>query len=205
MDGKEWLYFGGSFNPIHNGHLRCAQAVARKGGFQRVVLVPCALPPHKLRQNDLAAAVDRLTMCRIAQAGCELFEVDDLEVLRQGPSYTFATVSELRERGVSPVVWLIGADMLRYLPKWHRSEELLRIADFRVMRRPGCEIDWEALPAPFRRLQASVIEAPLVDISGTEIRRRLALGLPVERMLPPGVEGYIRRQGLYGTASGETA
>lgn len=194
------LYFGGSFNPIHNGHLRCAAAVARKADFEQVVLVPSATPPHKIRQNDLACPEDRLTMCRIAQVDCPLFEVDDLEVGRCGPSYTLDTVEELRKRGVSPVVWLIGADMLCILPQWHRAEELLQRAEFLIMRRPGFAIDWDTLPPVFRRLQANVIEAPLIDLSATEIRRRLARGEAIDGMLPPGVEHYIRAKGLYGAS-----
>jgi len=193
------LYFGGSFNPIHNGHLQCAAAVAEKRYFATVTLVPSATPPHKVRQNDIAPASDRLTMCRIAQSASPLFEVDELEVRRTGPSYTIDTVTELRNQRGGVVVWLIGADMLQFLPHWHRADELIELADFLVMRRPGFEIDWRQLPAAYRRLEANVVEAPLIPISATDIRRRLAAGLPVANLLPAGVEQYIRSRGLYGS------
>src|SRR6185436_942714 len=93
------LYFGGSFNPIHVGHLICARAVAEKAGFEKVILIPCAQPPHKRGVEGLAASEDRLEMCRLAAAKQpDLFEVDDLEIKRPPPSYTIDTVRELKKR-----------------------------------------------------------------------------------------------------------
>src|SRR4051812_17449598 len=96
---KRKLCFGGSFNPIHLGHLLCARAVAEKAGFARVVLFPSSLPPHKLGATELAGAEHRLEMCRRAVAGDPLFEVNDLEVRREGPSYTIETARELHRQG----------------------------------------------------------------------------------------------------------
>jgi nicotinate-nucleotide adenylyltransferase len=146
----------------------------------------------------MASAADRLSMCRIAQAACANVTVEDIELRRTGPSYTIDTVLALRERGETSVAWLIGADMLQLLPKWHRAEELLETAQFVVMRRPGFAIDWRSLPPTFRHLEAAVVDAPLVDISATAIRRRLAAGESVAGMLPRGVEEYIHARGLYG-------
>src|SRR2546423_8060516 len=120
------LCFGGSFNPIHNGHLRCAEAVATKAGYDKVLLIPSAQPPHKPDAPDLAPAEDRLAMARLAAPLAEgvPFEVSDVETRRGGPSFTIDTAQELRDQGINPVHWLIGADMLLYLPKWHRWRAL---------------------------------------------------------------------------------
>src|SRR5688500_17705852 len=103
------LYFGGSFNPVHHGHLRCAEAVAAKAGYDRVVLIPSARPPHKPDNPELASPQDRLAMCRLAidERGdaTPTFEISDIETRRSGPSYTLDTVRELRQRGATNVDW----------------------------------------------------------------------------------------------------
>ena len=202
------LYFGGSFNPIHHGHLRCAQAVAKQAGYDRVVLVPNSRPPHKPDKADLASAADRLAMCRLAiadergqgtlpaSAGVPM-EVSDIETRRSGPSYTIDTAQELRDSGVSVVNWLIGADMLLSLPTWHRSHELLRWVHFVIMARPGFELDWNLLPDKFRHLKEQVVIAPLIDISSTDIRRRVRHNLPIDDLVPPSVARYIAEHQLY--------
>ena len=191
------ICFGGSFNPIHHAHLICARAVAERKGFDRVVLIPSALPPHKLQVAALAPPHDRLEMCRRAVAGESLFEVSDLELKRSGPSYTIDTVRELRSQGWDRVAWLIGADMVAILPKWHEPLQLMREAELVIMARPGWSFDWQALPEPFRRLQESVVEAPLIDISGTTVRSRVAAGQSVRYLVPDAVAEYIAAHGLY--------
>src|SRR5689334_3319064 len=101
------LCFGGSFNPIHWGHLRCAKAVANVCRYDRVVLIPSSQPPHKLDTADLAPSVDRLRMCELAAAEDSLFEVSDIEIKRSGTSYTIDTARELRRNGWKDVNWLI--------------------------------------------------------------------------------------------------
>ena len=195
------LYFGGSFNPIHHGHLRCAQAVAEKASYDRVVLIPSARPPHKPDNPELASPQDRLAMCQLAideRGGASPpFLVSDIETRRSGPSYTIDTVAELKSRGETDVHWLIGADMLLYLPKWHRPLDLLREAHFVVMARPGWTIDWNALPSEFRHLQDHVVAAPAIEMSGTEIRRRVRQNLPIEHLVPRAVARYIDSHHLY--------
>ena len=191
------LCFGGSFNPVHHAHLVCARAVAEAKGFERVVLIPSALPPHKLRQTDLAAPRHRLEMCRLAAAADPLFDVSDVELRRAGPSYTLETARELRRQGWSHVAWLIGADMVPILPSWHQPYDLLREAELVVMARPGWSLNWEALPEPFRALAANVVEAPLIDISATTIRRRVADGRSVRFLTPDAVCDYVAAHGLY--------
>lgn len=192
------LCFGGSFNPIHHGHLLCARAVAEKAGFEKVVLIPSANPPHKPGATDLAPAADRIHMCRLAARGQpELFDVDDVETRLPGPSYTIETVRTLKERGWGQVFWLIGADMLRYLPQWHQPLRLMEEVTFVVMARPGWVLDWEEMPEAYRKLRANVVEAPRIELSATEIRERVRGGRSIAYLTPDEVTDYIAERGLY--------
>lgn len=191
------LYFGGSFNPIHDGHLVCSRAVAERAGFEQVVLMPSGQAPHKPNAANMAEGRHRLVMCQLAVAGDPMFRVSDLEIARDGPSYTIDTVRRLKERCEEPIHWLIGADMLLYLQYWHEPEKLLREVNFVIMARPGWTLDWQLLPAEHRLLQQNVIETPLLDISSTDIRARVAAAKAIDYLTPPAVCRYIREQGLY--------
>lgn len=191
------LCFGGSFNPIHHGHLICARAAAEALSFDRVLLIPTAQPPHKPADKDLAPSADRLEMCRLAIAGSGLFDLSDIELARTGPSYSIDTAVELKRHGWDRVAWLIGADMLLYLPKWHNVRQLLQEVDFIVMARRGWDLDWQTLPPEFRHLQANVVKTPTIDISATEIRARVAGGREIDFLTPPSVVRYIHDRGLY--------
>ena len=198
------LCFGGSFNPIHHGHLLCSRAAAEAAGYDRVVLIPSAMPPHKTYAKTLAAPPHRLEMCRLAVAGDPFFAVEDLELTRPGPSYTLDTARELRRRGWDRVDWLIGADMVPGLTKWHRPQELLKEVTFLVMRRPGYGIDWTALSRAPGELAGQTIDpaltdlfVPQVDISATMLRNRVAAGRSIRYLTPPPVVEYIERHNLY--------
>ena len=192
------LCLGGSFNPIHHGHVICARAVMERAGYEQVMLIPSAQPPHKPTHANLAPAQDRLRMCQLAVQRSATFVVDEIELKRTGPSYTIDTARELKAtRSWSEVHWLIGADMLNYLPQWHRADELLREVHFVVMARPGFEFDWQSLPAGFQALRERVVEAPRIDISATQIRDRVRQGLPIDYLAPPAVVEYIRASRLY--------
>jgi nicotinate-nucleotide adenylyltransferase len=138
-------------------------------------------------------------MCQAVSRADPLFEVEPLELERTGPSYTIDTVRELAARGWGRVSWLIGADMLQILPKWHKPYDLLREVDFVVARRPGSVIDWDALPSDFHLLKANVVDTPLIEVSATDIRRRVREGRSIRYLVPPEVEQYIRDHHLYGT------
>jgi nicotinate-nucleotide adenylyltransferase len=204
------LCLGGSFNPIHHGHLICSRAVAEVAGYDRVLLIPSAQPPHKPGHSDLAGASDRLQMCRLAiettspiatpsnaKASQITFDVSEIELPRTGPSYTIHTVRELRSRGWGEVHWLIGADMLNYLPKWHQAADLLRETHFVVMARPDVPFAWDSLPADFAKLKLNVVQAPLVEISSTQIRQRIRAGLSIDYLTPAQVANYIHTRKLY--------
>jgi nicotinate-nucleotide adenylyltransferase len=192
------LCFGGSFNPIHIGHLLVARAVAEEKKFAGVVLIPSAMPPHKQQTAEMAAATDRLEMCRRVAEDDPLFEVDDIELRRAGPSFTLETARELKRRGWPEVHWLIGADMLQFLPNWHEPMQLLREVGLWVVKRPGFDVDWSSMPSEFGALRSQVVTGPLVQMSASEIRDRVRRGLSIRYMVPPVVERYIAEHDLYG-------
>lgn len=191
------LILGGTFNPLHHGHLITARAVAEAAGYDGVVLMPSAQPPHKPNFADLAPSEDRLAMCRLAVDGSEFFTVEDLETTRSTPSYTINTARELKRRGWQTVDWLIGADMLLSLPTWHEAACLLREVNFVVMARPGWTLDWDTLPPEYRALSRNVVTAPRLEISSTAIRARVAAGRSIDYLVPPAVARYIAERGLY--------
>jgi nicotinate-nucleotide adenylyltransferase len=191
------LYLGGSFNPIHHAHLICARAAAEAMGFDRILLLPSAVPPHKTNQRKLAGSADRLHMAELAVAGHALFAVSDLELRRSGPSYTIDTVRQLKANGESQVHWLIGADAVMQLPGWREPEALLHEVTFVVMDRPGTAVEFSRLPPAYRRLESHRVTVPQLDISSSEIRRRVQAGLSIDFLTPPAVVEFIGQRGLY--------
>jgi nicotinate-nucleotide adenylyltransferase len=191
------ICLGGSFNPIHIGHLICARAAAETIGSESVVLIPNAVSPLKQNDAEIASGSDRVAMCRLAVQSTPNLTVDDREIRRSGPSYTIDTVRELKADGWNEVNWLIGADMLNVLPKWHKPDFLIREANLIVMARPGFEFDWDSLPSEFRVLQKNVVAVPQIQISASEIRARVAKGFPIDFLTPPAVCQYIRDRRLY--------
>jgi nicotinate-nucleotide adenylyltransferase len=198
------LCFGGSFNPIHYGHIRCARAAAEQGGFGQVVLIPTGQPPHKFPHANLAAAADRLAMCRLAVAGDKLITVNDIEMRQDSPSYTIETARQLKKEGWNEVNWLIGADMLNSLPTWREPAALLREVNFVVMARPGHQFDWTTLGPEYSKLKGSVVEVPAIDISATQIRAKIAARQSIDGLTPPPVVEYIRTHRLYQEPAAQT-
>jgi nicotinate-nucleotide adenylyltransferase len=201
------LCVGGSFDPVHFGHLRCATAAAEQLGLETVLLIPASVSPHKMGTSRHAAKPhDRLAMCRLAaeemnqQTACDgsvRFQIDDLELQRPPPSYTIDTVRALRSRGWDTVHWMIGADQLAALPNWHEPQALLTEANLVVLRRPGFQINWDALPPSYQMLKANLVDAPLIDISSTMIRTKVNAGEPITGLVPASVERYILSNQLY--------
>jgi nicotinate-nucleotide adenylyltransferase len=180
------IAFGGTFNPVHFGHLISARAVGEALGAD-IVLVPCNRQPHKGDSAEMASAADRLEMCRLAVQGVPGFEVDDCEIKRGGASFTIETVRELKAAGWGEVHWLIGMDQVKTLSSWRESEALLREAKLVVMSRAGCEGNWAG----------TMVTVPEMEISATEIRRRVGAGLPIDFLTPPAVVEFIRRRKLW--------
>jgi len=204
---QELMLFGGTFDPVHNGHLIVARALAERRGFGRGVFVPAAQPPHKTPAE--ASATDRLAMLGLAISGETVFDVSDIELTRTGPSYTLDTLRALRRRhgADTKLRWVIGADMLEDLPRWHRAGEVLAESDIIIAVRPPWDqrldevfsrLGKEFAPAQIERLRESVVSTPLIDLSSTEIRRRVRQGRSIRYLLPEPVADYIAEHGLYG-------
>ena len=183
-------FFGGTFDPIHLGHLILARTALEQLGLDRVVFIPAALSPHKLASQPAPAQV-RLDMVRAAIAGEQAFECDGSEVDRAGPSFTIDTVERFaaRHRG-DELFYFIGHDNVRELHTWRRIGELRRLVQFVVFDRAGDEVAHD-----FPRVTRQV------DISATEVRTRVACGASIRYLVPEPVREIIERAQLY---QGET-
>lgn len=207
------LLYGGTFDPIHNGHLAIARA-ARDGLGCTVRLMPAADPPHRAAPGAPADA--RATMIERAIAGEPGLVLDRFELERSGRSYTVDTLLALREAlGVTqPLAWLVGADSFVGLSRWHRWRDLLDLAHLVVAERPGSSLDgnlqpelaaevagrWASTPAALLERPAGRVfrlRQALHDVSATEVRRKLAAGQSVNDLIPTSVAVFIRETGLY--------
>ncbi len=200
------LCLGGSFNPPHVGHLITARAAAEAGEFDRVRLIVAGQNPHKVNDPEVAPAALRLELTRAAVADDDFFTVDDREVRRDGMSFTADTAEQIRtEQGGGIIHWLIGVDLLPGLPTWHRAEELTAkpatLVQFTVMARGGHRLDIDSLPPTVRHLSESVVAVPRIEISSTDVRRRLREGRSVRYLVPPAVEALLHERRPY-VASG---
>lgn len=195
--------FGGTFDPVHLGHLAIARAAVAELRLEKLILIPSAKPPHKTGRL-LAPDEDRLAMCRLAVSGDPQIEVSDVELRSEGPSYTVRTLREFREQyGEAEIIFLVGADMLRDFHLWYNFEEIVQLARIVTMPRPGVHLaDLTELrlalgDAAVERLLADLLATPLMDISSTEIRRRLKADQPIGDLVPPDVARYIADHRLY--------
>jgi nicotinate-nucleotide adenylyltransferase len=184
--------FGGSFDPIHVGHLVMAEFAFEALGLDRLYFIPNAQSPFK-SGPPRASGRDRLAMIRAAIRGNPRFKALDLEIRRPPPSYTFDTVAALPRRGSDKLYFLIGTDALSEFGRWHRARELARRVTLAVLRRPGSP---DARPPAWAGRWREV-EAPLVDVSSTAIRDRIRRGKSVRYLVPDQARDIIRRRGLY--------
>lgn len=188
---------GGSFNPIHRGHLTMAQSAMAQAGLDRVLFIPTGNPPHK--RTGLAPAEDRYRMTAIAVHGMKGFEPSRIELDREGIIYSADTLALLHEAYPGAAFYfIIGEDTLHELPTWHDPERLYTLCTFLVIRRPGCregfESVWQERERQGARLQP--VDMPPMDISSTAIRKALTEGRTPQG-LPEGVEAYGLLKGLY--------
>ena len=194
---------GGTFDPVHSGHLILAQEVLWRLGLDEVWFIPAGLPWMK-RGIQLTASEHRSAMVELAIAGNERFHLSTVELDRPGETYTVDTLEELRsgEMADDELMVVMGADTLHTMHRWKEPERLLELARVVVALRPGHgEVDLGALEEidPTARERVMMVRMPLIEISGTELRRRVAAGEPVRYLVPDAVADYIERHGLYRT------
>jgi nicotinate-nucleotide adenylyltransferase len=192
--------FGGTFDPIHIGHLVLADQLREALKLDAVIMVPCNRSPHKPGYTP-APARHRLRMARLALRGLSGLEVSELETRRRGPSYTVDTVRRIRQRyGTGPDLWLlVGLDAYLEMETWREPEVILRECRLGVACRPGYRA---ARPRPKAGARVRFVEITQLDISSTALRHRLRSGRSITFLVPPAVEAYIRRHGLYGCRPG---
>lgn len=204
--GEVMALFGGTFDPVHFGHLITARAVAEQCGFERITLVPAASAPHKERART--SAEHRLSMLRLAIGDDPMFDICTLELSRGGPSYTYDTLVALRDLygQDAKLNWIIGADMLEDLGSWRRIDDLLGIAHLVVACRPPWSERVEELleglkghlPAEsLTRIHQAIVPTPLLDISSSDIRSRVVNRRSIRYLTPEVVRCYIDERGLY--------
>ena len=201
------VFFGGSFDPPHRGHLGIARGALKSGKCDRVIWFPGFVPPHK-QNASRANFSDRMAMVKLLIAGEKNMEVSDFEnILQLFPSYTIEVLSRLEKAGYGKFSLLIGADSLLNLHTWHRAEELVAKYDFIVYPRPRCEVSKAFLKqfwsdAVVEKLLNSVVEGTFFEISSSEIKKSMEKNcsrnnIIDETMLTPEVAEYIREHNLY--------
>jgi nicotinate-nucleotide adenylyltransferase len=193
--GRRIGILGGTFDPVHIGHLIVGQEVQTRCNLDRVLFVPAAEPPHKNR-NDLASAEDRTEMVRLAILDNPAFELSRIEVDRKGISYTVETLRLFREQfgSETSLFLIIGADNALEMSTWCDPSGVLDLAQVTVVARP--EFDRQSIGSALAE-KMTFLETPLLDISATEIRRRVKVGHPISYLVPERVVTYIQERGLY--------
>jgi nicotinate-nucleotide adenylyltransferase len=192
------VVLGGTFDPVHLGHLAAAEQARDLAGADEVWLIPANTPPH--RGATIASPADRLDLLRAAVAGRERMRVLDHELRRPGPSYTADTLAELTAEHPGTEIWFaLGTDAARDIPTWHRRDEVLDSARFLLLNRGGVgEVDAaEAARLGFRPDRTLIVHIDSPPISATEVRRRAAAGLGTEGLVPGPVARLIDERGLY--------
>ncbi|WP_337098479.1 nicotinate-nucleotide adenylyltransferase [Paenibacillus sp. YIM B09110] len=187
---------GGTFDPIHTGHLLAAEKAREQCGLQEVWFIPSYMPPLKANEPGVSSE-HRYGMVEAAVATNDSFRVLDIELKRGGVSYSFDTVSDLMNRYPGHAfAYIIGSDRINDLCKWYRIEELAELVTFIGLERPSEEVQFDQLPS-FLKQRLTIVEMPPIGISSTDIRSRLSAGQSIQYMVPDTVYGYIRRHGLY--------
>ena len=189
--------FGGTFDPIHFGHLLLAEQAREAASLHEIWFIPAGEPPHK-QGKPLTPAEERKKMVELAVEGHPQFKVNPIELLRSGPSYTVDTIMELRKQNPHVEFFLlVGADMVKNLPKWYKIKEIIQNVHVIGLGRPG--VDHDALPEYIEERLMWIPDAVETNISSSIIRERLMLNRSVRYLVPDSVYKYIKEQGLYGS------
>ena len=200
MGKKRVGIFGGTFDPIHMGHLIVAETIMDEFHLDKVVFIPAAVPPHKL-DKQISPAKHRYMMTMLATCSNPRFQVSDMEMHRQGPSYSRDTLAQLiEEHGRdTEFYFIVGADSVENLHTWNRIDELLAMCHFIGASRPGCMPDMEKIAQRFGPLAEKIhcLETPELEISSTEIRHRVGQKRTIRYIVPETVEQYIYKEKLY--------
>lgn len=199
--------FGGTFDPVHVGHLIAAAEALRELALDAVAFVPAADPPHK-RQATVTSADHRIAMLALAVAGNRHFAISRLDVDRPGPHYTVDMLTRIgAEHPDARLFFLLGSDSLADIPTWHEPHRLPSLATFVVFPRPGCEPETARLETAVPGLMAAVqwLPMPLIGVSGSDIRRRVAEDRSIRYLVPEAVGAYIERHRLYRTPGSPAA
>ncbi len=191
---------GGTFDPVHVGHLTLAETVRVKLGLSKVLFVPAGNPYLK-SDRDIADVKHRLAMVVLAIRGKPHFELSTVEAERSGPSYTVDTLEELKKKNIrDDLYFILGWDNLLELPRWHEPARLVKLCYLAAVPRVGYPVpDLEALEKeiPGISKKTIILDGPLINISSTVVRERVAEGLSIEHLVPEAVGEYIRKNGLY--------
>lgn len=196
--------YGGSFNPIHCGHLIIARGVAEQLELDRVIFLPSATPPHK-NGECLIDARHRAEMVRLAIVGEPIFDFSDYDLARQGPSYTIETIAHFKRElaDETELFWIIGADWLAELGTWRKAAELVDACTIVTAARPGwerpdlCSLSAKLSDSQITKLRKNILDTPRIDISATDIRARAAAGKSIRYLVPESVQTYIEMFKLY--------
>lgn len=190
--------FGGTFNPPHVGHLGIVTAIADSQELDRVLIIPAAIPPHKVAP-DLASGEDRLEMCRLTFGRDERFEVSDIELQRNGRSYTYDTLCQIKELYPDDELFLIvGSDMLETFNRWYRYKDILSMCTLlAAARETDFKIELETVFEESEIKKVKFIDINVTEASSTEIRERIANGENAEELLTAETAQYIEKRGLY--------
>jgi nicotinate-nucleotide adenylyltransferase len=191
---------GGTFDPIHHGHLLAAEEARQQLGLERVLFVPAGSPPHK-PSRPISPVHHRLRMLELAIADKPFFAISRVDVDRRGPNYTVGTLALLRaEWGSESTLFFIeGTDSLADILTWHQPQRLIELCELAVVRRAGAEIDLERLEEHLPGLTERVhwVQMPRLEISSSDLRARVEEGRSISYLVPPAVETYILEHGLY--------
>lgn len=192
---------GGTFDPIHNAHIRVAEEVMSRLGLAKVIFVPAGQPWQKSGEA-ITSAEHRAEMVRLAIAGKPKFELSAVEIERAGPTYTIDTIEDLQAQlgKETEIFFILGCDNLAQLHRWKDADRLIRSCRLVAVPRPGCEMpELDKLEEALHGISASVIalDKPEIDISATEVRKRAEQGLSIRGLVPDAVADYIKQHKLY--------